>query len=211
MCGRFSQIKAQQDLEHYYGRSLGHPYRPNYNVAPSQSVSVVTAQGFEDMRWGLIPQWAESDRVGYAMINARAETLTERRTYKQPFLSGQRCLVPATGFYEWHNKVPFQIHLKHRDLFSMAGLFITRHDGDTELMTFTIITTAPNALMKPIHDRMPVILDREEEQEWLSRKDPLDLLPMLDPYSDSDMEAYEVDRAVGNIRNNYPELLAAVK
>jgi putative SOS response-associated peptidase YedK len=120
-------------------------------------------------------------------------------------------LVPATSFYEWHNKVPFQIHLNDRDLFSMAGLFITCRDGDSELKTFTIITTVPNSAMKPIHDRMPVILDREEEQAWLSHSDPLDLLPMLDPYRDSDMEAYKVDKAVGNIRNNYPELLVPVK
>lgn len=211
MCGRFSQIKAQQDLEHYYGKSLGHPYRPNYNVAPTQTVPVVTAQGFEDMRWGLVPQWAESDRVGYSMMNARAETLTERRTYKQPFLSGQRCLVPATSFYEWQGKTPLVIHLKQRELFSLAGLFVTRHVGESELKTFTIITTEPNAVMKPIHDRMPVILDRKEEQEWLSHEDPLDLLPMLDPYSDSDMEAYEVAKEVGNIKNNYPELLTPVK
>jgi len=211
MCGRFSQIKAQQDLEHYYGKSLGHPYRPNFNAAPSQTVPVVTAQGFEDMRWGLVPQWAQSDRVGYSMINARAETLTERRTFKQPFLSGQRCLVPATSFYEWHDKVPFAIHLKRRDLFSMAGLFVTRHDGDTELKTFTIITTAPNAVLRPIHDRMPVILARSEEQEWLSHDDPLDLVPLLDPYDADDMEAYEVGKAVGNIKNNYPELLTPIK
>jgi putative SOS response-associated peptidase YedK len=93
----------------------------------------------------------------------------------------------------------------------MAGLFITRNVGDSELKTFTIITTAPNALMKPIHDRMPVILDREEEPAWLTHKDPLDLLPMLDPYADSDMAAYKVGREVGNIRNNYPELLTLSK
>ncbi len=153
MCGRFSQIKAQRDLEHYYGKSLGHPYRPNYNIAPSQTVPVVTARGFEDMRWGLTPQWAKSGRVGYSMINARSETLIEKRTFKQPFLSGLRCLVPSTGFYEWHNKVPFFIHLSRRDIFSMAGLFIARMDGDHETKTFTIITTGPNALMEPIHNR----------------------------------------------------------
>ncbi len=211
MCGRFSQIKAQQDLEHYYGKSLGHPYRPSYNIAPSQTVPVVTALGFEDMRWGLIPQWAKSDRVGYSMINARSETLIEKRTFKQPFLSGQRCLVPSTGFYEWHNKVPFFIHLSRRDIFSMAGLFITRVDGDNETKTFTIITTEPNALMEPIHNRMPVILSRTEEHEWLSDSDPLDLLPILDPYEADDMEAYEIGKDVGNVANNYPELLNPVK
>ena len=203
--------KLKRHSKYHYGRYIGHPYRPNYNVAPSQTVPVVTAHGFEDMRWGLVPQWAKSDRVGYSMINARAETLSEKRTFKQPFLSGQRCLVPSTGFYEWHDKVPFFIHLKDRDLFSMAGLFVTRMDGEHETKSFTIITTTPNAVVTPIHDRMPVILDRDEEHEWLSAVAAVDLLPILDPYGDDGMEAYEIGPEVGNVKNNYPELLTPAK
>lgn len=217
MCGRFSQIKAQREFEYYYGHRMNVPYKPNYNIAPTQKVQVVTSNGFEEMKWGLLPVWAKSEKIAYSMINARAETITEKQTYKKPFLSGQRCLVPATGFYEWQktdekNKTPYNIYLTDQPIFSFAGLFIGSKDAEgNEYKTFTIITTTPNSLMKKIHDRMPVILTKEEEKDWLSEsEDPSALQLMLDPYTSSKMDAYKVSSAVGSVRNNYPELLSRV-
>lgn len=217
MCGRFSQVKAQQELEHFYGCSIDVPYRPNYNIAPTQQVAVITLNGLELMRWGLIPIWAKDEKIAYSMINARAETIVEKQTYKKPFLKGQRCLVPATGFYEWKKnkegkKTPFNIFVSDQEIFSMAGLFIDSKDSDgNDIKTFTIITTKPNKLMETIHDRMPVILSKEEETDWLSvAEDPNELIPMLDPFPDSKMDAYEVSADVGNVNNNYPELLEKV-
>jgi putative SOS response-associated peptidase YedK len=208
MCGRYSLEKAAAELGVYYNKPVRAETssNPNYNVAPTQSVPVVTKNEIAEMKWGLVPAWANSG-MAYSMINARAETLIEKATYKKPFLEGKRVLVPSTGFYEWRkpDKTPFFIHIKDSDLFSMAGLFIK---GKDDLEYFTIITTAPNKLMEPFHDRMPVILSRDEEEHWLNHNDPLELLPMLDSYPANQMEAYEVSKEVGNVRNNYPELSA---
>lgn len=212
MCGRFSQTKAKKDFEHYYGHRMNVPYTPNFNIAPTQMVPVVTSDGFQLMKWGLLPGWAKSEKIAYSMINARSETLLEKQTYKRPFLKGQRCLIPATGFYEWQKtaggkKTPFNIFVKDQPIFSFAGLYIDDKDNPT----FTIITTKPNHLMEKIHDRMPCILGKQEERDWLYKTDePEDLLLLLDPYEDKKMDAYEVSSDVGNVRNNYPGLLERV-
>jgi putative SOS response-associated peptidase YedK len=210
MCGRYSIEKAEADLEYYYKRHVRAKAaeRANFNVAPTQTVPVVTKNEIVGMKWGLVPTWAKPG-MAYSMINARAETLIEKATYKKPFMEGQRILVPSTGFYEWRkpDKTPFFIHLKNQELFSMAGLYIK---GKDDLEYFTIITTKPNKLMESIHDRMPVILSREEEDDWLNDEDALELLPTLDPFPANQMEAYEISKDVGNVRNNYKELLNRV-
>ncbi|MFI5240613.1 MAG: SOS response-associated peptidase [Candidatus Saccharimonadia bacterium] len=210
MCGRFSQIKAQKDLEYYYQRHFDGELKPNYNVAPTQNVPVVTKDAIVEMKWGLVPIWARDSKVAYTMINARSETIYEKTTYKKPFLEGQRVLVPSTGFYEWRKpeRTPFFIHLLDRELFSMAGLYIK---GKDDIYYFTIITTQPNHLMESIHDRMPVILTKEEEKDWLDDHDPTELIPMMNAYPDQNMEAYEISKDVGNVRNNFPELLTPIK
>jgi len=163
------------------------------------------------MKWGLIPQWAKSEKVGYSMINAVGETIFEKNTYKKPILTS-RCLVPASGFYEWletsDGKQPYYFHLPETDLFSFAGLYDIWYDQDqVPHKSFSILTTAPNDHMSGIHDRMPVILDRDEEAHWLDPEaKPEDLQLLLDPY-DGDMLKHEVDRAVGNVKNNAPELV----
>ena len=214
MCGRFSQIKSQQELEKYFGRQMQARFRgPNYNVAPTQSVPVVTAEGIEEMRWGLVPQWAKSLNVGYSMINAVSETLTEKITYRKP-LKYQRCLVPASGFYEWMGtpagKIPYYFRLKGREIFGFAGLWVSRRDSEgVELKSFTIITTRPNAVVEPVHNRMPVILRREDESVWLDPAvtDEVDLLSLCQPYEADDMSKYPVGKDVGNVRNNGPDLI----
>jgi putative SOS response-associated peptidase YedK len=214
MCGRYSLVNNKDALEKYFKQKLHALYRgPNYNVSPTQSVPVLTANGFEDMRWGLIPQWAKSMNTGYTMINAVAETLPEKPTYKGP-LRDQRCIIPASGFYEWlttdNGKVPYYFHLKSREIFGFAGLYVVRKDSEgRDLKTFTIITTEPNDVVKPVHDRMPVILTQENEKIWLNPdlSEPEDVMGVLRSYDPDDMVAYPVSKDVGNAKNNRPDLI----
>jgi putative SOS response-associated peptidase YedK len=167
------------------------------------------------MHWGLVPSWAKDASIGNKMINARAETLTEKRTFKA-LLGRKRCLVLADGFYEWQKrergKLPMRFVLKDREPFAFAGLWDRwrRPDGN-ELQSFTIITTGANDLLRPVHDRMPVILDREGEGEWLNMdlKDTTKLIPLLKPYPSGDMEAYCVSKLVNSPTNDRPECIKA--
>src|SRR5262249_31628081 len=151
-----SLVKSQAELEQYFRHQLQARYRgPSYNVAPTQYVPVLTAEGFEEMRWGLVPQWAKSLNVGYSMINAVAETLSEKPTYRGP-LKNQRCLVPASGFFEWlgtpSGKIPYYFHLRSREIFGFAGLYVIRKDSEgLEMKSFSIITCRPNSVVEPIH------------------------------------------------------------
>lgn len=214
MCGRYALVNDKATLEKYFGRQVWARYRgPSYNVAPTQSVPVVTADGFELMRWGLVPQWAQSLNVGYSMINAVAETLAEKPTYKGP-LQHARCVVPASGFYEWLSaeggKVPYYFRLRHREVFGFAGLFVRRKDSEGQVMkSFTIITTRPNEMVRPIHNRMPAILRQEDEAVWLDSAltDPADVMSLLGPYDADDMMRYQVSNDVGDARNDGPELI----
>lgn len=145
------------------------------------------------MRWGLIPSWAKDPKIGYKMINARSESILEKPSFKKPFLS-QRCLIPASGFYEWQHldnkKIPYYFKLKDQDLFAFAGLYDEWKDPEGyPLKTFTIITTEPNEVVAPIHNRMPVILPEKSEDIWLDHtiSDPQKLLSLLTPYKNSEM------------------------
>ena len=213
MCGRYSLIKSQQELAQFY---QGDPralegYRPNYNAAPMQIMPVATEDGLELMTWGLVPSWSKLFKPSFTSINARGETLAEKPLYQTPFKK-RRALTPASGFYEWQQrerfKQPYHFKLPDRDLFSFAGLYDVWYGADNVAhKSFSIITTAPNDHMAGVHDRMPVILHREEEEHWLDPEAKAeDLQLLLDPY-DRDMVKYEVDRAVGNVKNNSPELV----
>ena len=215
MCGRFTLVVDGKIITDYYRERELAGYRgPSYNVAPSQYAPVETADGLEMMKWGLIPQWAKSASVGYSMINAVGETVFEKPTYKKPILY-QRCLVPASGFYEWlatdDGKVPHYFTLKDRQIFSFAGLYLSRTDSEgRQLKTFTILTTAPNKLVKKVHDRMPVILSREEEGVWIDPDmvEPERISQLIDSYPASDMSSHVVDRRVGNAKFDDAELIA---
>ena len=189
-----------------------------FNVAPTQTMPVIvrhSPNSVELMRWGLIPRWAKDPSPGLRTINARAETVAEKRTYKRP-LQSQRCLVPASGFYEWlrtaDGKIPHWIYLPDEPLFAFAGLWDawTSPEGN-EVRSYTIITCEANAFMAPIHHRMPVILTREAEEDWLNPDlvEPERLLPLLRPYR-GEMAAHPVSRAVNNPRNDYPDLVRPV-
>ncbi len=165
------------------------------------------------MHWGLIPSWAKDPSIGNKMINARAETLLEKPSFKR-LVGKRRCLVLTDGFYEWRKegkrKVPMRMLLKTRELFAFAGLWDRwkKPDGN-EFQSFTIITIDANDLLRPIHDRMPVILGRDGEEKWLNPdlKDPSELLPLLKPYPSELMEAYDVSPLVNSPRNDRPECI----
>lgn len=191
--------------------------KPNYNVAPMHNVPAVIASDegkrLGELRWGLVPFWAKDDKIGSKMINARAETVSEKPAFKR-LLKSKRCIIPADGFYEWKkdgtSKQPYRILMSDGSLFSFAGLYDTWEDPEgKKLSTCTIITTTPNSLMEDIHDRMPVILRPEDEADWLGRDndDVESLLKLLKPYDAAKMRAYKVPSAVGNVRNNSKELL----
>jgi putative SOS response-associated peptidase YedK len=176
-----------------------------YNVAPTQSVMSIIdgpARKVELFQWGLIPSWAKEVPSGGGLINARAETIAEKPSFRHAFRS-RRCLIPADGFYEWRRdgrvKIPTYVRLRSKEPFAFAGIWEkwTGPEG-REIRSCTIITTEPNALMKPIHNRMPAILKPKDEQEWLApgTSEVRRLVGMLRPYPDEEMEAYEVSRFV---------------
>ena len=222
MCGRSSLSKNEKDLEErfdatFYSDEL-EQYNPlpNYNVAPTHAMPVITnedQQHFRAYRWGLIPFWAKDRKLGYKMINARIETLFEKSTFKKA-VSKRRCLVPADGFYEWkktpQGKQPYRIQTTDQEIFSMAGIWERWKDpADGQMVfTFSVITQGPNELMKDIHDRMPAILRPDQESLWLSEDlPPQELVDMIEPYPSDLMRAYPVSSRVGNVRNNDADLI----
>jgi len=195
--------------------------QPRYNIAPSQKAPVILIDGnqggeriMEELRWGLIPSWAKDPAIGNKLINARAETLAEKASFKRPFQT-RRCLVPADGFYEWRftkttkGKIPMRIRLKSQEPFAMAGLWERWKDAEgKELRTFTIITTEANDALQPIHNRMPVILKRQDEEAWLDPKvASTRLTALLAPYPAEEMEAYEVSKLINNAAIDTPDCI----
>lgn len=216
MCGRYTLIEVN-GLQRRFALEEALPDTPaRYNIAPTQTLPVVVRHSpnhLEWMRWGLVPFWAKEPGIGSRMINARAETVAEKPAFRRAFRS-RRCLVPASGFYEWkraaHGKTPYYIHLPDAPLFAFAGLYETWRDPQgAEMQTYTIITTAANDLMAPLHDRMPVILHAEDEDRWLDpdATEPEQLLPLLRPYPANAMVAYPVAPAVNSPRNDTATLL----
>jgi putative SOS response-associated peptidase YedK len=169
---------------------------------------------FALLRWGLVPYWAKDAKIGYSTINARAEEAQAKPAFRDA-LRKRRCLVPADAFYEWQNltpksRQPFAIGLRSGEPFAFAGLWESWRPKDAEpLETFTILTTDPNEALEPIHNRMPVILEPKDYQRWVEPADaerlPVDLMR---PYPAERMVAWPVSERVGNVRNDYPELLA---
>ena len=215
MCGRFSQAQiAELDREVF--KLLEMPaLEPRYNVAPTQDVAVIRQRPNGErvvhrLRWGLVPAWAKDPAIGNRMINARAETVATKPAFEKPFRR-QRCLVPADGFYEWQKvaggKQPYYIRLVTGKPFAFAGLW-DRWQGTTgeAVDSFTIITTTPNAVVQPIHDRMPAILRPNDYDTWLdaSNRDTAQLHTVLGPYPDEEMTAFAVSRYVNKPSNEGP-------
>ncbi len=222
MCGRYT-LAVQLDLiaDRFTCDAEFTQLPRRYNIAPGQLAPVVVVQESRQLRmmkWGLVPSWAKDETIGYKMINARAETLHEKPSFRKA-LEHRRCIIPADGFYEWRkepdgkSKTPMRIVLKDRSLFSLAGLWERwRKAEGEELLTYTIVTTAPNELVAAVHDRMPVILDQESEQMWLDTRstDHHKLTEVLRPYPSGQMEMFEVSKAVNNPRLDSPECIEPV-
>ena len=224
MCGRFSLTDIDSIFSRFgviISKDINKKITPHYNIAPTQKIPVIykdtnQQNKIEFMKWGLIPFWAKDPKIGHKMINARAETLAQKPSFKH-LLKSKRCLVPSSGFYEWKRidkrKVPYYIGIKNSKIFSFAGLYdIWKDSVGNELKTFTIITTNSNNTLKPIHNRMPVILEQEFEEDWLDVKthDFDSLKQMLKPYPDDKMIAYAVSYEVNNPSNDNPELIRKV-
>jgi putative SOS response-associated peptidase YedK len=215
MCGRYTFVPTENVAGRFNVDDQQLPLLPRYNVAPTQPMPVVVRNSpnrLVEMQWGLIPSWSKEPQVKFSTINARAETLTTSPVFRGPFKS-RRCLVPASGFYEWRKtsdgKQPFYIRLHDGELFAFAGLYDVWHDAEgNELYSYTIITTKPNDVVATIHNRMPVILQRDDEDAWLSKDaDPAQLRQLLAPYPADAMEAYMVSRAVNNPANESAGLM----
>lgn len=227
MCGRFTLVAETGIVRDAFGLVEGSgdslaELTPRYNIAPSQPVAVITAnaQGqrhLEFFQWGLIPSWAKDPKIGYSMINARAETVAEKPAFRSA-LKKRRCLIPADGFYEWKRegktKTPMYIQLKNGEPFALAGLyeFWKMPDSDKVIKTCTIITTEPNSLMEKIHDRMPVIIKPESYDTWLTPDDlpAPEALSMLKPYAATQMKARAVSTLVNNAKVESPDCIKPV-
>ncbi len=241
MCGRYySRADKQRIAEAMKAKAPeGFEVRPTYNAAP-QSVQPVVRLNREGervltgMRWGLVPFWAKDAKIGRSTVNARAETVEKSAAFREAF-QRRRCLVPASGFYEWmrldgKTRQPYAVTVKDAKVIAFAGLWERwkppqrgKLVGDPEdlangewLLTYTILTTDPNGLMEPIHDRMPVIVRPEDYERWLGAGDvaagsaerpPVDLLK---PYAAEEMRVWKVGAAVGNVKNDSPELCEEV-
>ena len=223
MCGRASLTKNEKELEArfnagFYSEDIErYNPLPNYNLGPGQFHPVITneeSDKFHYFRWGLLPFWAKDERIAYKLINARAESITEKNAFKGAF-KNRRCLIPLDGFYEWEKRkggisLPYRFVLQYKEIFSVAGIWESwkKPDGE-ELFTFSVITVKANNTVGKIHGRMPAILFQSDESIWLDNAlNPNDLLELLKPFPDSNMFGYPVSPKVNSIRNNEADLIA---
>jgi putative SOS response-associated peptidase YedK len=215
MCGRFAQKKPAADLKRHYNTVNSVEYSASYNIAPSQLIISVLQRAdsreMARMQWGFLPSWAKGPATAKPMINARGETVEEKPFFRTSFRR-KRCIVPASGFYEWHTttRQPYYFSPKEGE-FSIAGLWDTTPTPAGELLSCALITTGANALMEPIHHRMPVILDEEGVNLWLSDTQDVPLLKsVLQPYDDARMQAWAVSKEVNSPANNHPRIAEAI-
>lgn len=218
MCGRFAQQRPSSELAEIFGaEDLAGDAGQRFNVAPTDEASVVVQRddrrAVVAYRWGLQPAWMDPARASKA-FNARSESLATSGLFRDAYRK-RRCLVPVDGFYEWRRegsrKIPLWIHDPDGDPLALAGLWTGRQDEATGdwLRTFTIITSAPNAFMAGIHDRMPVVIRRDAWTAWLdpSPRDPGELRALLEPDDDLPLAAHAVSTLVNNVRNDGPSLI----
>jgi putative SOS response-associated peptidase YedK len=192
-------------------------YKPSWNAAPTAKLPVVVTRTgtriLTLMRWGLIPSWANDIKIGYSTFNARAEGIADRPAFRAAWKAGRRCLVVADGYYEWRatDKQPFAVALGNRGPMTFAGLWESWRAPDGEAITsFAIITTQANEKLKPLHDRMPVLIPPDGWPAWLGETpaSAAEVRSMLKPYPGNGMSFWPVDRRVGNVRNDSPDLFA---
>jgi putative SOS response-associated peptidase YedK len=228
MCGRYGRRADKQHIAEWMQTHDTNVFddscfEPSYNIAPQSFQPVVRLdpetgeRELTIMRWGLVPFWSKEATATFNTINAKAETVATSPAYREPW-KRRRCLVPADWFYEWKKidektKQPYAIGMKDDDIFAFAGLWDTWKDKASghELLTYTILTIDPNELLETLHNRMPVIVARKDYQRWMAPAEPSDLpVDLLRSYPAEEMKAWKVSRAVGNVRNNRPELIGPV-
>lgn len=225
MCGRFTSLLSPELLyamKDIFGVSIpADSFEPRYNIAPSQNAWVIRNEAdhnrFDLMKWGLVPSWSKDTSIGSQMINARSETVHEKPAFRQAF-KYRRCIIPTSGIYEWSHaeskKQPYYIRTTDGSPLFLAGLweFWKRPDEESFLETFTILTTAANELMAPIHDRMPVFLQTDDFGLWLNHgmHDPEQLRGMFQSFSSRLLEAYQVSDLVNNTRFDSPVCIVRV-
>jgi putative SOS response-associated peptidase YedK len=224
MCGRSSLSKTEKEIEErfnatFYSDELErYNPLPNYNVAPTHYMPVITSDDPEHIhifRWGLLPFWAKDTKIAYKMINARVETILEKNAYKKA-VNSRRCLVPMDGFYEWKRsgkeKLPYRIVTKDQEIFSVAGIWEKwRSPEGEDVYTFSIITKPPTAVMEGIHDRMPAILLPDQEKLWLDNELPAaEAVQLLIDYPPNNMEAYRVSTKVNSVKVNDKSLIEPI-
>jgi putative SOS response-associated peptidase YedK len=229
MCGRYGRRGDKQRIAEWMQTHNTNVFdeiddtalAPSYNVAPQSMQPILRLDPETEqrqltvMRWGLVPYWSQDGKPSFSTINAKSETVATSPTYREAW-KRRRCLVPADLFYEWQKldektKQPYAIAMKDDGMFAFAGLWETWKDKTTgnKLRTYTILTTYPNELMEPIHNRMPVIIPPKDYERWMAPTDPAHLpVDLLRPYPAGEMKAWRVGRAVGNTRNNDPSLIA---
>ena len=221
MCGRFTQFSERKELARLFGFNADEApdLFPRYNIAPTQLVAVVRQDDgqrvMRPLRWGLIPSWARDEKIGNSLINARSETVAEKPAFRAAFKK-RRCLIPTTGFYEWvatagKKKQPLHIRLIDGQPFALAGLWERWTDAEGAVVeSCTILTTTANHLMRPFHDRMPVILAPADYETWLDPQTPVEALQaLLRPYPAEGMVAVPVGSYVSNPRHEGPQCLAS--
>lgn len=211
MCGRYS-LEFDEGFYTRFKLSNKLSFKSNYNVAPGQTLPVVVAHSpntMELMKWGLIPFWEEKKEKQKGLINIREDTATTKG-WAHKYIQFQRCLVPASGFYEWRRdtlgKHPYYFYLKDKKYYSFAGVYSETTDPKSGEVnkSYSIITTSANDVMKPIHDRLPVILKEEDESKWLNHDlvELEEISKFLQPYKDEGMEKYSVSENINSISNN---------
>lgn len=229
MCGRAYSTYTEEELEARYltKKRQKRPLEgllPNYNVSPTQTLPVILIRDhgmeLDFFRWGLIPAWAKDIKSAtkYNLINAKGEEIEQKKSYREAFIT-QRCIVPVSGFFEWKRsalgpKKPFAIHLIDEPIMSLAAVWESWNPKEGErLNSFSIVTTAANTFVSNIHDRMPVILKKEDEKTWLDldQHDLKTLKNLLGAYPSENMSAYEVSTLVNSPRNNTKENLRPIK
>ena len=216
MCGRFPQTQSSGTIAAAFQLSVLPQLEPRYNIAPTQAVAAVLQtldsqqRQCKFLRWGLIPSWAKDPAIGSRLINARAETASEKPSFRAAFKK-RRCLILADGFYEWQRqeggKQPFYFQLQHGVPFAFAGLWESwRGDGEGAIASCTILTTTANSFMQPYHHRMPVILNPTDYDRWLdpALQTPAQLQTLLCPYPPEAMTAYPVSKAVNKATHDSP-------
>jgi putative SOS response-associated peptidase YedK len=212
MCGRYALHASPEVVALQFGLAAVPAFTPRYNIAPTAQVLVVRDDGATFVKWGLVPRWAKDVKgnppTGAGMNNARAETVAEKPSFREAFRR-RRCLIPASGFYEWKLegklKQPYYIHPAAGGLFAFAGLWERWEGPGGPLETCAVITTEPNAVMAPIHERMPVILEPADYERWLLGTGPLQ--PLLVPCAPARIAAHRVSRAVNDARRDDPGLV----